>query len=376
MSAPRVASIRAVAVSAPLHTPFVTAVRRTTAVDTVVVAVTDGDGATGWGEAPQVWRVTGDSLAGTTACVEGPVRDALVGGPADPREAWPRLDGCVVGNAGAKTAVDTALHDLAARRAGVPLAVHLAAHFPARLGAPARPAPDLRVPTDVTLAAGEPHDLVAAARDRVRDGFDVLKIKVGTDAATDVARVRAVRAAVGDAVELRLDANQGWDALSAVRVVRELEDAGVGVTLVEQPVPARDHLGLAHVRAHVDTPVMADESLRDLEDLVSLVRLDACDAVNVKLAKCGGLTPAAELLDVAARHGLGTMVGSMMESHLGIGAAGSLVAALGTSWGADLDAAWWVAASPYRGGPSYQGPVLVLPDAPGLGLTGPALAGS
>ncbi|QVT78758.1 L-Ala-D/L-Glu epimerase [Nocardioides aquaticus] len=372
MTGARVVEVRAVAVSAPLHTPFVTAVRRTTTVDTVVVTVTDDDGVTGWGEAPQAWRITGDSLAGTTACVEGPVRDALVGGPADPREAWPRLAGCAVGNAGAKMAVDTALHDLAARRAGVPLAVHLAAH----LGVAGTPAPDLRVPTDVTLAAGEPAALAAAARDRVADGFAVLKIKVGTSAATDVARVRAVRAAVGHGVELRLDANQGWDARSAVRVVRELEDDGLGVTLVEQPVPARDHLGLAHVRAHVDTPVMADESLVDLEDLVSLVRLGACDAVNVKLAKCGGLTPAAELLEVAARHGLGTMVGSMMESHLGVGAAGSLVAAVGTTWGADLDAGWWAAASPYVGGPAYQGPVLVLPDAPGLGVTGLALPGS
>ncbi len=372
MSGPRVVGLRAVAVSAPLHTPFVTAVRRTTTVEVVVVTVTDDDGATGWGEAPQAWRVTGDSLAGTTACVEGPVADALVGGPADPREAWPRLAACAVGNAGAKMAVDTALHDLAARRAGVPLAAYLAARF----GPGAIAVPDLRVPTDVTLAAGAPADLADAARARVGDGFGVLKLKVGTDAATDVARVRAVRAAVGDDVELRLDANQGWDARSAVRVIRELEDAGLGVTLVEQPVPARDHLGLAHVRAHVDTPVMADESLVDLDDLVSLVRVGACDAVNVKLAKCGGLTPAAELLDLAARHGLGTMVGSMMESHLGVGAAGSLVAALGTTWGADLDAAWWATGSPYVGGPAYQGPVLVLPDAPGLGVTGVALPGS
>lgn len=364
-------SVRCVAVSAPLHTPFVTAVRRTTTLDTVVVIVTDDDGVSGWGEAPQAWRITGDSLAGTTACVEGPVRDALVGGPADPREAWGRLDGCAVGNAGAKMAVDTALHDLAARRAGVPLAVHLAA---LRGGAPVRP--DLLVPTDVTLAAGEPVALAAAARARVADGFEVLKVKVGTDAAGDVARVRAVRAAVGAGVELRLDANQGWDAVSAVRVVRELEDAGLGVSLVEQPVPARDHLALAHVRAHVDTPVMADESLVDLDDLVSLVRLGACDAVNVKLAKCGGLTPAAELLDLAARHGLGTMVGSMMESHLGVGAAASLVAARGTTWGADLDAAWWVAASPYVGGPTYQGPVLALAAAPGLGVTDLSLGGS
>lgn len=367
-----ITTVEVVPVSAPLHTPFVTAVRRTTTVDVVVVTVTDSDGVTGWGEAPQAWRITGDSLAGATACVEGPVREALLGTPADPRDAWSRLAGCVVGNAGAKMAVDVALHDLAARRAGVPLAAHLAAYADRAVPGGG----SLSVPTDVTLAAGSAADLAVAARARVADGFGVLKVKVGTDAATDVARVRAVRAAVGGLVELRLDANQGWDAVSAVRVVRELEDAGLGVTLVEQPVPARDLLGLAHVRAHVDTPVMADESLADLHDLVALVRLEACDAVNVKLAKCGGLTPALELLDLAGRHGLGTMVGSMMESHLGVGAAGSLVAALGTTWGADLDAAWWAATSPYVGGPSYDGPLLVLPDAPGLGVTGLRLPGS
>lgn len=372
MSAPPLVRLEAHPVTVPLHTPFVTAVRRTTTIDTVVVSATDADGVTGWGEAPQAWRITGDSLAGTTACVEGPVRDALLGTPADPRSAWPLLAACVVGNAGAKMAVDTAVHDLAARRAGVPLAVHLASY--AALPDPVPGA--LRVPTDVTLAAGEADALARAAEARVADGFTVLKVKVGTDADGDVARVRAVRDAVGPDVELRLDANQGWDAHRAVRVVTGLEDAGLGVTLVEQPVPARDLLGLAHVRARVATPVMADESLVDLHDLVALVRLGACDAVNVKLAKSGGLTPALELLDVAARHGLGTMVGSMMESHLGVGAAASLVAAVAPGWGADLDAAWWATGSPYAGGPSYDGPVLVLPDAPGLGVAGTRLPGS
>ncbi len=372
----RVATIEAVAVCVPLREPFVTAVRRTTAVDAVVVRVRDDDGATGWGEAPQAWRITGDSLAGTTACVEGPVRDALLGLPADPRDAWPRLAGCAVGNAGAKSAVDTALHDLAARRAGLPLADHLART------AGRAPSSSRRVPTDVTLAAGDAPALAAAAAARVAEGFTVLKVKVGTGAGgalQDVDRVRAVRDAVGADVELRLDANQGWDAPTAVRVVRALEDAGLGVTLVEQPVPARDHLALAHVRAHVGTPVMADEAVRDLDDLVDLLRLDACDAVNVKLAKCGGPTPALELLEVARRHGLGTMVGSMMETHLGVGAAAALVAAVGATWGADLDAAWWAVRTPYAGGPAYDGTDLVLPDTPGLGvegLLGPGLGGS
>ncbi len=363
----RIASISTAAVSVGLHTPFVTALRRTETIDSVVVRVRDEDGVEGWGEAPQAWRITGESLAGATACIDGPLAEALVGGPADPREAGPVLRWTVVGNRGAKAAVDVALHDLAARRAGVSLADHLTSYAGLRTGAAG---PDLVVATDVTLAAGTPADLARAARRRVLDGFTALKLKVGTDADTDPDRVRAVREAVGPDIELRLDANQGWNARTAVRVVREIEDAGLDVALVEQPVPAHDLVGLAWVTARVSTPVMADESFFDLRDLVGLVRLRACDLVNVKLAKCGGLSPAIELLGAARSHGLGTMVGSMMESHVGVGAAASLVAAVGTTQGADLDAAWWARSSPYLGGPAYDGARLVLPDAPGLGILG------
>ncbi|WP_246060606.1 dipeptide epimerase [Nocardioides dongxiaopingii] len=356
--------VRTRRLSVPLHTPFVTALRRTTTIETVLVEVVDSDGVSGWGEAPQVWQVTGDSLAGSQACLDGPIADAVVGRDADPRATASLVQRCVVGNRSAKMAADVALHDLAARRAGVPLAAHLASY--AGVVGPAA----TQVRTDVTLSAGSADELARAAIARVADGFGTLKLKVGTDAATDLDRVRAVREVVGPHVALRLDANQGWDAFEAVRVITALEDAGADVEVVEQPVPARDVLGLAHVTAHVETPVMADESLFVLEDLVEIIRLDAADLVNVKLAKCGGLTPALELLRVAGLHGFGTFVGSMMESHVGLGAAASLVAAVGTTSLPDLDAAWWATASPYAGGPHYVGDRLVLSAAPGLGIDG------
>lgn len=90
--------------------------------------------------------------------------------------------------------------------------------------------------------------------------------------------------------------------------------------------------------------------------------------VNVKLAKCGGIATARTLLDLARAHGMGTMVGSMMESHIGVAAAASVVAAYGTSVVADLDAAWWAASTPIVGGMTYDGGLVVLPDAPGLGI--------
>jgi L-alanine-DL-glutamate epimerase-like enolase superfamily enzyme len=354
----RIERVEATRLSTPLHTPFVTALRRTTTTETVVVRVTDSDGHTGWGEAPQVWQVTGESLGGAEACVTGPLTAAVLGRDPDDLVASCRaVAGAVAANFGAKAAVDVALHDLLARRRGVSL--------PMLLGSTT-----LRVPTDVTLPAGDQVSLASAATDRAADGFTLLKVKVGTDAATDVDRVRAVRAAVDAKVGIRLDANQGWTAREAVRVISALEDADLGVELVEQPVAAADLDGLAWVTARVGTPVMADESVYGVRDLVEVIRRRAADLVNVKLAKCGGLSVARILLELARAHELGTAVGSMMETHIGVGAAASLVAAYGTTAVPDLDAAWWAAEAPVVGGLSYDGPAVVLPDAPGLGIEG------
>ncbi|MFD6567480.1 mandelate racemase/muconate lactonizing enzyme family protein [Micromonospora profundi] len=353
-----ISAVRTHRVSAPLHTPFITALRRTTTVETLVVEVIDADGRSGFGEAPQVWQVTGASVAGSQACVQELIGPLLAS--RDPDDLVARcgeVQRSVVGNEAAKAAVDVALHDLAARRLGVPL-VRL-------LGGTT-----LRVPTDVTLAAGDAVDLAAAARQRQADGFGVLKLKVGTDAAGDVDRVRAVRAAVGPQVRIRVDANQGWTPREAVRVIRGMEDAGLDVELVEQPVARWDLDGLAWVSDRVSVPILADEAVFGVRDLVEVIRRRAADLVNVKLAKCGGLHPARTLLELAAAHGLGTVVGSMMETQVGIGAAASLVGAYGTTAVADLDAAWWLAWSPVRGGIQYEGPTVVLPDAPGLGIPG------
>jgi L-alanine-DL-glutamate epimerase-like enolase superfamily enzyme len=353
-----ITAIRTHRVRAPLHTPFVTALRRTEAAESLLVEVVDEDGRSGWGEAPEVWRVTGESMGGAEAACQGPLANAVVGRNTDdvtPLTA--AVATAIPGNFNAKAAIDVALHDLAARRLGVPL-VRL-------LGGTS-----LRVSTDVTLAAGTIGEVRAAATGRIKDGFTVLKAKVGTDPATDVARVAAIREAVGPGVEIRLDANQGWTPREAVRVIRGFEDAGLDVELVEQPVAAADLDGLAWVSDRVDTPILADESVFGLQDLVEVIKRRAADLVNVKLAKCGGLAPARTLLELARGFGVGTMVGSMMEGPVGVGAAASLVAANGTTVTSDLDAAWWLARSPVDGGITYDGATVVLPDSPGLGITG------
>lgn len=342
--------------SAELHTPFVTSLRRTTTVDTLLVTVADSDGHVGVGEAPQVWQVTGASIAGSQACIDQLLGPALIGRDPDDLVANCTLVArAAAANEAAKSALDCALHDLAARRLGIPLARMLG-------GA------TLSVATDVTLSAGDAGGLAAAATARVTDGFDILKVKVGTDAATDVARVKAVRAAVGPDIRIRLDANQGWNPRDAVRVIHGLQDGDLGVELVEQPVPHWDLDGLAWVSDRVDVPILADEAVYSARDLVEVIRRRAADMVNIKLAKSGGLSAARTMLGLAEAYDMGRIVGSMMETTVGLGAAASLVAAYGTTAASDLDAAWWLAKAPFPGGPHYEGNRVILADAPGLGI--------
>jgi L-alanine-DL-glutamate epimerase-like enolase superfamily enzyme len=292
------------------------------------------------------------------AAVSGPLRDVVLGRSVDDLHALSlSIAEAIVGNTAAKAAVDVAVHDLAARLLGVPLA--------RLLGASAS-----RVDTDVTLSLAPVEAMACAARDRVADGFGVLKVKLGDGSGDDVERMRAVREAVGPAVRLRVDANQGWSPREAVRTVRSLEDAGLDVELVEQPVRHDDLDGLAYVTSRVDTPVLADESVWSARDALAVVQRHAADLVNIKLAKAGGLGPALRLLAVAEASGTGVLVGQMMETGVGTGAAAALAVVAASPYVPDLDAAWWLRSSPVRGGVSYDGATLVLPDSPGLGIEG------
>jgi L-Ala-D/L-Glu epimerase len=353
-----IVEIRTHQVSVPLRTPFVTALRRVDKADSVLVEVRDEDGRSGWGEGTQTWKITGDAGPAITAALSGPLREAVLGkDPDDLEELTRAVASAVVGNTSAKAALDCALHDLAAQRLGVPLA--------RLLGGTA-----LRVPTDVTLAVAETAQMADAAAHRRAEGFTILKVKVGEPGADEVKRLAEIRRAAGAGTVLRLDANQGWSPKQAVRLIRAIEDAGLDIELIEQPVRAGDLDGLAWVTDHVTTPVLADESIWSPADLLRLVDRRAADLVNVKLAKCGGLRAARHLLAIAEAAGVGVIFSSMLESHVGTAAAASLAAAARTPLTADLDAAWWLARSPVQGGMAYDSATIVLPGSPGLGITG------
>lgn len=340
--------------------PFVTAVRRADSITAVLVEAVDDAGTSGWGEAAAVWRVTGESPASIRAAVQGPLAEVAVGRPLDDTASLGQeLARAVVHNAAARCAVECAIDDLAAARRGLTLAATLGARRSSVL-------------TDVTLSAASGEELCGLARQHVADGFETLKVKVGAGG-DDREDLVAVREAVGPGTGLRVDANQAWGVDEAVEIIRYWEAAGVGLELVEQPVRARDLDGMAAVAARVETPLLADEAVWTTDDLREVVRRHAAGLVNIKLAKTGGLGEARRMAGFAARHGIGVIVGCMMESPVGVGAAAALAASLGEQDAArthDLDAGLWQSSPAVRGGIRYDGQRVLLSARAGLGIDG------
>jgi L-alanine-DL-glutamate epimerase-like enolase superfamily enzyme len=244
----------------------------------------------------------------------------------------------------ALSALDSALHDLAAKRLGVPVY---------RLLGLARPEPV----SAYTLAIADPETTLQEAKNLA--GFPILKMKVGGE--EDLETVRAVAGA--SEVALWVDANEAFSPEEAPGVARDLE-AVDSVRMIEQPVPASagPEALSAVTEAAKPVPVIADESAVAARDVPLLA--GCVSGVNVKLAKCGGLRRALEMIHTARAHGMLVMLGCMVETSLGVAAAAQISSLVDC---VDLDGAMLLADDPFTG-LGYEKGHIHLPESPGLGV--------
>jgi L-Ala-D/L-Glu epimerase len=326
----------------PIH-PFVIARGGYSHHRNVIVRLTDDDGVEGYGEAAPN-RYYGESVSTVIAAL-GQFKPVLE--RADPfslESIESHLNRVLRGNASAKSAVSSALHDLVGKRLGLPVY---------RIwGLDAATTPQ----SSFTIAIAENHELerrVAEARE-----YPILKIKLGTDRDTEI--VRIIRNAAPEK-RLRVDANAAWTAKHAVRMSDFLAEQGV--EMVEQPVAANDIQGLRFVRKRSKLPVFADESCLVASDVAKLA--GAVDGINIKLAKCGSLREAMRMVHAARALDMQVMAGCMIESSLGISAIAQISPLLDY---ADFDGAALLSSDPFRGA-SIDGGSIRLSDGPGLGAT-------
>ncbi|MEK6229123.1 MAG: enolase C-terminal domain-like protein [Actinomycetota bacterium] len=313
--------------SIPLREPFVTSGGVVSARELAVIRLEDDEGTLGFGEAAPL-----ETYDGVTV---DDVIDALRDGP-PPRGAPPQ----------ARAAWELAELDLQARRRG------------RSLGEPGADA----IPVNLTLAAGPPEEVAAAAAAGLKAGYSCFKVKVGLP--DDHARVSAVREAVGPWPALRVDANGAWSPAEAVRAIVALSVHDL--ELVEQPCATLEQM--AEVRGQVDVPVAADESIAGANDVQTAVELGACDAVNIKLSSAGGFGPARDALRGAREAGLAAWLSSTLDGPWGIAAALQLAAGQHIPLACGLATLDLFDARIASALPSPSKGLMAVPQGPGLGV--------
>lgn len=345
-------------ISVPLKRPFKTALRTVNSVEDVIVKVITDSGNVGYGEAPPTAVITGDTTGAIVSAINDVIKKTIIGMKIENfEELIIKLNKCMVNNTSAKAAVDIALYDLYGQLYNAPLYKLLGGYRK-------------EITTDITISVNNPLEMAEDSLDAVRLGYKTLKIKVGKEATLDIKRLQKVREVIGSDIKLRIDANQGWEPKEAVRILRKMEDLGLDIELVEQPVEAHDIEGLKFVTDNVYIPVMADESVFSPRDALTIMQMRAADLINIKLMKTGGIYNALKICSMAEIYGVQCMIGCMLEAKVSVTAAAHLAAAKSIITKIDLDGPVLCKEDPIIGGVIFKESTIILGDGPGLGITG------
>jgi L-alanine-DL-glutamate epimerase-like enolase superfamily enzyme len=286
----------------PLKTPFITALREVKDVEFIRVKIICSDGVFAYGEAPATKAVTGETLESIERDIES-LKSSLL--QQNLQEALTTVHVAKIGSS-AKAALDMALLFLLAKEQNKSLQEYFGIE-------------DFRpIQTDITISLGSPTKMLQDAKEALREGKDILKVKLGADIAHAVDVTLRLAQELPHA-KLLIDANQAWSLEDSLKYLRETESCVL--ELIEQPVVADDLDALKEITKASAVPILADEAAFTLEDVKRVVTGGYADMINIKLMKCGGVTKAIEILEYAREKGIKCMLGSMLEGPYSINAA-------------------------------------------------------
>ena len=325
--------------------------------ESVYVKIITDSGITGMGEASPAAFVTGETIGGVIAAIEFMKQDLIGADPEDPETIHRIMDRRLSGNTAAKAAIDIACYDIMGKAKGLP--VHRL------LGAT-----QTTVVSDMTIGIDTTEKMVEDALERVSQGFRCLKIKAGINPAEDIEHLTAIRQAVGPEIDIRVDANQGYDIPTAAEVLSKFPE--LGISEAEQPLVSWDLDGMAELKKLSPVPLLIDEGVHSAVHARWACEKDSGHAINIKLMKCGGIWPALQINEIAKAHGKTCIVGCMSETKLALAAGAAVVAACYDNMEpiVDLDSfmSFVEGQGGVTGGFTVDGDVITLSEKPGFGF--------
>jgi L-alanine-DL-glutamate epimerase-like enolase superfamily enzyme len=336
-----------------LKEPFTITLGTITTSSGLLIRIVTDAGITGIGESSPYQPVTGDTQETNVAAARS-LREMLKGkDPLAIESAQKLFGGFFHSNPSLIAAFDMALYDILGKAAGLPVFRLLGGD-------------KTTFETDVTTGIDTPENMVKSVQTRLAAGFKTFKIKVGLDPDSDVARLQAIRDAIGYGYSIRIDANQGWTVAQAITALRTMEK--FKIQFCEQPGLYSDIAGMKQVRDESPIGIMADESLFFPADALKLIQAGACDYFNIKLMKAGGMTNGLRIALIAEAANIRCMLGCMIETRLGLTAAAHVHGACRNIVFADLDGYFSHTFDPIVDGMAVKDGMITLPEKPGLGV--------
>ncbi len=338
----------------PLKEPFVISLGPQYNAESIIITIKTENGSTGFGECSPYMSINGESLDTCFIVAQYLAKVLKEKNALDIEECVTAMDKTIYGNHSIKSAFDIALYDVASQHAGVPLYEFLGGKNNKTLS------------TDYTVSLGDAKQMAQDAAKHKTEGFPVIKVKLGESKHKDAERIHLIREAVGYEIPLRIDANQGWDYKTAIKVLRELKR--YNIQYCEEPIARWDFMRLGKVKKKSPIPIMADESCCDHHDAKRLIDLKACDMFNIKLGKCGGIFDALKIILLAEKAKMKMQVGGFMESRLGMTAFAHLALCSNNILYCDFDTPLMFTEDPVSGGITYhENGVVQVPETNGLG---------
>jgi len=340
----------------PLKEPFVISLGPIYNAENILVVIHADEGITGFGECSPFMSINGESI--DTCFIVGQYFANLFKGKnaLAIEDRIEEMDKLIYGNSSIKSAFDMALYDIASQHADMPLYKFLG-------GTNTK-----TILTDYTVSIGDPEKMAADAVKIKKEGYPAIKIKLGINGETDVLRIKAIREAVGYEIPLRIDANQGWSVEEAITTLKAL--APFDIQHCEEPIPRWAFMKLPEVRKESPIPIMSDESCGDGHDAERLIQLGACDYMNIKLGKSGGIFKALKMIKLAEAAKIHLQVGAFMESRLAMTAFAHFSLCSPMIEHFDFDTALMFSEDPVSGGIVYEkNGVVKVPVVAGLGAS-------